>query len=207
MTKKKTQAAPKPAKKHRRVAPPVPPEISEERERMAYEMRIIRGKKLADITKELNEMFPAYPLKSDHEAVRKMIRRVQDEYAKRDKERTDAILAESAATLDWVRNQSIAAIEITTQPDKPIYLKRVIETVEAKSKLFGVMAPKKHELTGKDGAPLGLPPVDLKALKGYLSDGDLDILQKAAEILERAQRDLATAVEAGHRSGETEPQP
>ena len=172
---------------------------------MAYELRIIHGKKLAEITADLNKAFPAYPLKSDHEAVRKMIRRVQDDYAKRDKDRTDAVLAESSAWLDWVRNQSIASIQLATQPDKPIYLKRVIETTEAKSKLFGVMAPKKHELTGKDGAPLGAAAIDLKALKGYLTDGDLDLLQKAAEVIERAQRDLATALEAGDRSGEAEP--
>lgn len=207
--KKKIKAAPSAnaaVKKKRRHATPVPPEISEERERMAYELRIVRGKKLTDITAELNKAFPAYPLKKGHEGVRQMIIRVQDAYAKRDKERTDAILAESAATLDWVRNQSIAAIGVTSQPDKPIYLKRVIETVEAKSKLFGVMAAKKHELTGKDGAPLGATTIDLKALKGYLTDDDLNLLHKAAEILERAQRDLAIAVEAGDRSGEAESQ-
>ncbi len=206
MKKKKIEETPPKVRKKRRINPPVPPEISEERERMAYELRIIHGKKLADITADLNKAFPAYPLKSDHEAVRKMIRRVQDDYAKRDKDRTDAVLAESSAMLDWVRNQSIASIQSATQPDKPIYLKRVIETTEAKSKLFGVMAAKKHELTGKDGAPLGAAAIDLKALKGYLTDDDLDLLQKAAEILERAQRDLAIAIEAGDRSGAAESQ-
>lgn len=184
-------------KRRKQFHPPIPPEISEERERMAYELRIIKGKKLSEITTELNKEFPAYPLKSDREAVRKMIMRVQDEYAKRDKERTDAILAESAATLDWVRNQSIAAIGTGTQPDKPIYLKRVIETVEAKSKLFGVMAPKKHEVTGKDGAPLGTPIFDMAKLGKHLSNDDLTALQQAAAIIERAQHahDLAAASE------------
>lgn len=183
-------------KRRKQKHPPIPPEISEERERMAYELRIIQGKKLQEITTELNKVFPAYPLKSDHEAVRKMIMRVQEDYAKRDKERTDAILAESSATLDWVRSQSIAAIGAMPQ-DKPIYLKRVIETVEAKSKLFGVMAPKKHEVTGKDGAPLGSTVLDIATLGKYLSDGDLNILQQAAAIIERAQHahGLAAVVE------------
>ena len=188
-------------KKRKRNNQPVPPEITEERERLAYELRIIQGKKLWEITKELNRQYPAYPVKSDQEAVRKMVLRVQDKYAARDKDKTDAVLAESSAMLDWVRNQSIAAIGThgaTNQPqDKPIYLKRVIETIDLKSKLFGVAAPKRHELTGKDGAPLGAPALDIATLGKYLSDGDLTILQQAAAIIERAQHahNLAAIVE------------
>ncbi len=181
-------------KTKRKPRPPIPPEISEERERKAYELRIIEGKKLYEITAELNKIFPAYPLKSDHEAVRKMIKRVQDDYAKRDKERTDAVLAESSAILDWVREKSISAIGSSANDNKPIYLKRIIETVEAKSKLFGVVAPKKHEVTGKDGAPLGSPVLDMAILGKYLSDGELTILQRAAEIIERAQHDHDSAL-------------
>ena len=55
----------------------------------------------------------------------------------------------------------------------------------------------RHEVTGKDGAPLGVPPLDMKALKEYLSDGDLEILQQAAEVMERAQRDHDLAVQKG----------
>ena len=200
MKNQKIEEKDKPLKEKpkRKPRPPIPPEISEERERKAYELRIIEGKKLYEITAELNKIFPAYPLKSDHEAVRKMIKRVQDDYAKRDKTRTDAVLAESSAILDWVREKSISAISSTDNAkesdNKPIYLKRVIETVEAKSKLFGVVAPKKHEVTGKDGAPLGSPVLDMAILGKYLSDGDLTILQRAAEIIERAQHDHDSAL-------------
>ena len=54
----------------------------------------------------------------------------------------------------------------------------------------------KHEVTGKNGEPL-MPSVDMKALGKYLTDGDLEILHKAAAIIERAQRDLAAAVVEG----------
>lgn len=52
----------------------------------------------------------------------------------------------------------------------------------------------RREVTGKDGAPLGSPALDMSTLGKYLSDGDLTILQQAAEIIERAQRVHETAL-------------
>jgi len=58
---------------------------------------------------------------------------------------------------------------------------------------------KKLEHSGPDGSPIqiGLPSFDLTKLKEYLSDGDLEILQQAAEVIERAQRDHDLAVQKG----------
>lgn len=225
---KKTTAKPEKEKKPRaRTNQPVPPEITEARERRAYELRVVDGVKLYEITTILNVEFPAYPLKSDHEAVRKMVKRVQNEYAKRDKERTDAILAESSAVIDWVRREAKQAFEVSklpiktatqreqkvveqkakTQAGDATFLKRINETVEIKSKLFGVMAPKKHEVTGKDGAPLVVPPFDLIKMREYISDDDLDVLQKAAKVVERAKRDYDAALDTTDRSREAESKP
>lgn len=223
MAKKDAKPTTKPAtekKEKKRKNQPVPPEISEARERLAYELRIVRGMKLYEITDELNKQFPAYPLKSDHEAVRKMIERVRDEYAKRDKGKIDEVLAETAATFDWVKMQAIEAFEsskqlsktVTQREQKPIeqkvksqtgdamHLKRVLEAADLKSKLFGAVAPQKREVTGKDGAPLHpSTTLDLNILKEYATDDDLAILQKASEVLERIQRDHDLAIQKGDR--------
>lgn len=220
-------AAPLPPTKPKRRNQPVPPDITEARERRAYELRVIDGMKLDEITTQLNIEFPAYPLKSDHEGVRKMIIRVQGEYAKRDKDKIDSVLAESSAVLDWVRKESMEAFrnsknaekvgaqreqqlieqKAKTQTGDAMYLKRITETVELKTKIFGAMAPKKHEVTGKDGKPLGVPSLDMNQLKEYLTNDDLEILQKAAEVIERAQRAYDVAIEKRDRSRETEAQP
>lgn len=70
---------------------------------------------------------------------------------------------------------------------------KALELLGKAHKMFTV----KHEVTGKDGAPLVPAAIDIKALSPYLSDEDLETLDKATEIIERAQRDLAAAVEAG----------
>lgn len=51
---------------------------------------------------------------------------------------------------------------------------------------------RKHELTGKDGAPL-YPTLDL----GKLSDEDIETLERAAEIKDRAERNSSTAIPDG----------
>lgn len=53
--------------------------------------------------------------------------------------------------------------------------------------------PLKQEVTGKDGAPLGSAALDLSVLGKHLSDGELQILQQAAEIIERAQHAQGSA--------------
>lgn len=197
---------------------PVPLDIVEARERMAYELRVVRGLKLNEITEELNKLFPAYPLKSDHEAVRRMIERVQGKYAARDMQKVEEVLAESSAAIDWVRTQAVDAflesklIEkvITQREQKPIeqkaktqtgdamYLKRILEAADLKAKLFGVVAPKKHELTGKDGAPL-MPTEPLDLSKLGLSDDQLEIIEQAASIIEEAYKhNQKPAVENGN---------
>lgn len=149
-------------KKPKRRNQPVPPEITEARERRAYHLRIVEGRKLDEITKILNEEYPAYPLKSDHEGVRKMIIRVQAGYAQRDKERTDAILAETSATLDFAREQAIKGW-YDSQKEKngakadPRYLGEIRQTAVDKAKLFGVIAPIKTDITS-GGEPLSKKP-------------------------------------------------
>ena len=171
-------------------------------------------------------MFPAYPLKSEHQAVEKMIKEAEKEYIEAHKVEVDAIKAESGAAMDWVRREAAEAWELSKDPirivkkvlEKPVeqsakfapgdpqYLKRVTEAVEVKAKVFGALAPKKHELTGKGGLPLmPTPAIDLKVLGRYMSSDDLDILHQAAEIIERAQRDHESAVESGDRSTKTVP--
>jgi hypothetical protein len=52
----------------------------------------------------------------------------------------------------------------------------------------------RREVTGKDGSPLGSAALDMQTIGKYLSDGDLIILQQAAEIIERAQRTYNAAI-------------
>ena len=195
--------------------PAVPPEISSARKYAAYQMRIMNPKMtFAAITTALNEMFPDHPLKSEHQAVEKMIKEAEKEYIETHRAKVDEIKAESGAALDWVREEAAAAWSrsqdllkiIKKREDQTVkqvlkaevgnaqFLKRITETVEVKSKLYGAMAPKRHELTGKDGAPL-VPSVDLHALSKYLNDDDLTKIGEAVDIIERAQRALAAALE------------
>lgn len=211
MNKKKTKPEPKAKRTKKTVSPeiaeskpkrtnqPVPPEITEARERRAYELRIVHGMKYDLITQELNKEFPAYPLKSDHEGVRKMVQRVQEMYATRDKEKTDAVLAEATAHIDWVQQQAVNIYN--KDHDDPTLLKRILEASELKAKLYGVVAPKKHELFGKNGAPLipTPPPLDLSKLG--LSDEQLAILEQASQILEDATRRAAESAVSSGDSG------
>lgn len=217
---KKTQPPAPPKDKRRKPyrRPSVPPEISSARKYKAWELRVMNPHMTyAAITKALNELFLDYPLKSDHQAVEKMIKEAEKEYIDAHKNEVDSIKAEAGTTMDWVRREAADAWErskdllrvIKKREDQTVeqilkaetgnaqYLKRITESVEVKAKIFGALAPKKHEVTGKDGSPLGSPSIDLKSLGKYLSDGDLNIIQKAAEIIERAQHDLDSAVEEG----------
>lgn len=170
----------------------------------------------AEITKKLNELYPQYPLRSNHQAVEKMIKEAEKEYIEEHKEKVDEIKADAAVALNWVRNEAATAwmksrdqvverefdeddgslTKVVVTAGNAQYLRRVTESVEAIAKIFGALAPKKHEVTGKNGTPL-MPSVDMKALGKYLTDGDLEILHQAAEIIERAQRDLAAAIVEG----------
>ena len=170
-----------------------------------------------EITRILNLEYPEYPLRSDHQAVEKMIKEAEKEFTAEHKSKVEDVKAEAAVALDWVRHEASLAwiksrdqiVDIEFSKDKDVlekvvvtagnaqYLRRVTESVEAKTKIFGAQAPKKHEVTGKDGKPLVPEAVDFKALGKYLSDGDLDILHKAAAIIERAKRDLAAAIVEG----------
>jgi hypothetical protein len=197
--------------------PPVPPEVSAARRYAAYQMRIMNPRMtFAAITKELNELFPEYPLKSEHQAVEKMIKEAEKEYIDTHKSKVDEIKAEAGAALDWVRHEAAEAWKRSQDLLKIIkkkegqtveqilkaefgnaqFLRRITEAIEVKTKIYGALAPKRHELTGKDGAPL-VPSFNLKSLSKYLSDGDLVKVYEAAEVLERAQRayDLEAAAE------------
>jgi len=217
VTRKQTAPATQKKKPFRR--PPVPPEISSARKYAAYQMRIMNPRMtFAAITTELNEMFPEYPLKSDHQAVEKMIKEAEREYIDTHKSKVDEIKAEAGVALDWVREEAAAAWGrsqdllkiIKKKEDQTVeqimkaevgnaqFLRRITEAVEVKTKVFGALAPKKHEVTGKDGAPL-VPTFNLKALSKYLSNDDLSKISEAADILERAQRehDLEAAAKTG----------
>lgn len=217
---KQTKAAKPPKKKKVRIArhPAVPPEISNARKYAAYQLRTMNARMtFAQITVKLNELFPEYPLKSEHQAVEKMIKEAEKEYIYEHKSKVEEIKAESGAALDWVRQEAAEAwgrsqdlLKIVKKKDDQTveqimkaevgnaqFLKRITETVEVKSKIFGALAPSKHELTGKNGAPLVPSVLDFKKLAPYLSDDDLETLDQAIKIIERAQRDLAAAVDAG----------
>lgn len=166
---------------------PVPPEVTEERQRMAYHMRMIGVPRLtlSEITEELNKKFPAYPLKSDHEAVRKMIKRQQEIYATQDKDKLEEIRAETSAILDFTRDEAIKAWEeskgiaktVKKKVEKPIeqtlkestgepqFLKIVESTTIEKAKLFGVVAPKRLEHAGPGGGPIPVQPFDMEEWK------------------------------------------
>jgi len=61
--------------------PPVPPQVSSARKWRAWELRVKNPHMtFRQITRILNEEFPAYPLKSDHEAVMKMVNEAEQEY-------------------------------------------------------------------------------------------------------------------------------
>lgn len=217
--KNNSQPAPPPKERKRRVPrhPAVPPEVSSARRYAAYQMRIMNPRMtFSAITKELNELFPEYPLKSEHQAVEKMIKEAEKEYIDTHKSKVDEIKAEAGAALDWVRHEAAEAWRRSQDLLKIIkkkegqtveqilkaefgnaqFLRRITEAIEVKTKIYGALAPKRHELTGKDGAPL-VPSFNLKSLSKYLSDGDLVKVYEAAEVLERAQRayDLDAAAE------------
>lgn len=213
--KKTKKQAPSKKEKEKRVM--VPAEVSSARKYKAWEMRIMNpGMTFRAITEALNELFPEYPLTSDHQAVEKMIKEAEKEYIEAHRSKVDEIKAEAGVSLDWVRHEAAEAWRrsqdllkiIKKKEDQTVeqimkaevgnaqFLRRITEAVEVKTKIFGALAPKRHELTGKDGAPL-VPSVDMKALSKFLTDDDINILQQAAEIIERAQRDLAAAVTEG----------
>lgn len=219
---KKQSPPPPPPPPPKKPRPPrrsaVPPEVSSTRKYLAWQMRIMNpGMTYAAITTELNELFPEYPFKSEHQAVEKMIKEAEKEYIAAHKEKVDEIKAEAGATLDWVRKEAADAWKrsqellkiIKKKEDQTVeqilkaeygnaaFLRRVTEAVEVKTKIFGALAPRKHELTGKDGAPLVPAAIDLKKIGKYLTNDDLDALQKATEAIERAQRDFEAAAKTG----------
>jgi len=215
--KNKKPRPPAPPKTKEEKRPIVPAEVSSARKYAAWQLRVFNPRMtFRQITEKINELFPDYPLESDHQAVEKMIKSAEKEYIDTHKDKVDSIKAESGVSMDWVKAEAADAWErskdllrvITKKEDQTVeqilksatgnaqYLRRITEAVEVKAKIFGALAPKKHEVTGKDGAPL-MPSFDLKSLSKYLSDGDLVKVYEAAEVLERAQRahDLEAAAE------------
>lgn len=67
----------------------------------------------------------------------------------------------------------------------------------------------RKEHSGPNGGPIPISTsnTDMKVLKEYLTNDDLNILQKAAEVIERAQLAHAIAVEGRDRSGKTKQKP
>jgi 2',3'-cyclic-nucleotide 2'-phosphodiesterase (5'-nucleotidase family) len=171
--KKKKPSTPPPAgkKKVRKPRPrKVPAEVSAARSRVAWELRVIYGMTFADITKKLNELFPSYKLKSEHQAVEKMIKQAEQEYIDVHKSEVERIKAETGASLDFVRREAASAWEtsqdllrvIKKKEDQTVeqilkaqtgdssYLKLIKDASIEKAKLYGAVAPKKHEVLGKN---------------------------------------------------------
>jgi len=181
MSKKKQRpASPPPEKKKKRPPrrPPVPPEISSARKYAAYEMRVLNPRMTyAKITEKLNEIFPDYPLKSEHQAVEKMIKQAEQEYIEAHQAEIERIKAEAGVSLDFVRREAAEAWEssqellkiikkkqdqtveqiLKAQTGDAAFLKLIKDSAIEKAKLFGAIAPKKVDLT-TDGKPL--PAVD-----------------------------------------------
>lgn len=172
MTKKTKSATEK--KKHRR-RPPVPPEISAARKYAAWEMRVLNPRMTyAKITEKINEIFPDYPLKSEHQAVEKMIKQAEQEYIEAHKTEVEKIKAEAGAALDFVRREAVEAWEtsqdllrvikkkddqtveqiLKAQTGDSAYLKLIKESAIEKAKLFGAIAPKEHKV--KHSGNLGI---------------------------------------------------
>lgn len=197
---KKEAVKPTDEKKEKRKNKIVPPEVTEARQRMAYHLRMVHVPKmnLYEITEELNKQFPAYPLKSDHEAVRKMIKRQQEVYAKQDKERVEEVLAETSAVLDFTRDEAIQAwLEskgmvktVKKKTEQPVeqsmkqsagdakFLDVIKDSAINKAKLFGVVAPKKLELRSSILAnidPNKLPTTVLRKLAEAGNDIDAQV--------------------------------
>ncbi len=172
-TTRKPRSATLPGKNKNRKPrrPPVPPEVSSARKYTAYEMRVLNPRMTyARITEKLNEMFPEYPLKSEHQGVEKMIKQAEQEYIDSHKNQVEAIKAETGASLDFVRREAAAAWEtnqdllkvmkkkqdqtveqiLKTQTGDSAFLKLIKNAAIEKAKLFGVVAPKKHEVLGKN---------------------------------------------------------
>ena len=60
----------------------VPPEVSSARKYMAWELRVTNPRMtFKEITDYLNLKFPEYKLKSNHQAVEKMIKEAEKEFA------------------------------------------------------------------------------------------------------------------------------
>ena len=153
---------------------PVPAEVSSARKYLAWEMRVLDPRMtFAKITEKLNEMFPEYPLKSEHQAVEKMIKQAEEEYIEAHKVEVERIKAEAGASLDYVRRESVSAWEtsqdllriikkkddqtveqiLKAQTGDSAFLKLIKESAIEKAKLFGAVAPKEHKVkhTGNVG--------------------------------------------------------
>lgn len=168
------QSTPPPEKQKKKQSsrrPPVPPEISSARKYAAWEMRVLNPRMTyAKITEKLNELFQDYPLKSEHQAVEKMIKQAEQEYIEAHRAEVERIKAEAGVSLDYVRREAADAWEksqdllkiIKKRDNQTIeqilkgttgesqYLKLIKESAIEKAKLFGAVAPSKHEVVGKN---------------------------------------------------------
>ena len=167
MTKKTPDAVlPHEKKKKKRPRGRVPAEISAQRQRIAVEMRYIHGMTFTEITKKLNEMFPKYPLTSEHQAVEYMIKEAEKKYIEEHKAEVERIKAEAAMSLDFVRREAAEAwvtsqdllkvikkkqdqtVEqiLKAQTGDAAFLKLIKESAIEKAKLFGAVAPTNHKV-------------------------------------------------------------
>ncbi len=98
----------------------VPPQVSLERRLKAWELRTQQRMTLREITLELNKLFPKYALKSDHQAVAKMLEETEKEYQQGHAEKIETVKNELLALKDYVIRESRNAWERSKDPEKAV---------------------------------------------------------------------------------------
>lgn len=135
-----------------------PPQVSLERRLKAWELRTQQRMTLREITVELNGLFPKYPLKSDHQAVAKMLEETEKEYREEHADRIESLKLELLALKNYVIREAVQAWERSKEPEKAIeklgekiskqtardqdgdhrYLQAILAAVEDIEKSFGM---------------------------------------------------------------------
>jgi len=127
--------------------PPVPPEISSARKYKAWELRVKHPRMtFKEITKILNEMFPAYPLKSEHQAVEKMIKEAEREYIESHKNEVEEVKRTiNASTREKFGHQKSTVVYLIRAENGLVKIGKTSD-FEARFKIFDFVSPVNLEL-------------------------------------------------------------
>jgi len=162
MTKKITKPKGKETGKGRHS--PIPPELALERRMKAWTLRVTKRMTHEQIQLALNELYPAYPLKT-RQAVTEMLKTSEREFVQTHQDEVATYKAEHLALLDWAMVEAIDAWDrskgliktVKKKADQPIeqsakdgigdpnLLLRVIQAASEKGKILGLYAPAKFE--------------------------------------------------------------